>query len=119
MGVGSLEGIFNLFFSLVSFSLFPLDFARWRRDVGNNVKTPIPQDDMLLEQSIQITDKFGFDHDDSKTANTDYHQTEKIFTSSELFGCLNGYGRVFCFDKLAFCIFVYWFLFLMRKSFNL
>lgn len=105
MGVGSLEGIFNLFFLLcVSVSLFPLDFSRWRRDVGSNGKTPMPQDDMLLEQSIQITDKFGFDHDDSKTANTDYHQTEKIFTSSELFGCLNGYGKVF--EELCLFLFV-------------
>lgn len=63
---------------------------RQQRDVSQK-----PADDnILLVQSIQITDKFGFNQDDANALNSS-EQREKIYAgiSEEAFTCLNGYGK--------------------------
>lgn len=72
---------------------------RQQRDLSQK-----PSDEnILLVQSIQITDKFGFNQDDSKLTNSS-ENTDKIYTTSfhdesYSFTCLNGYGKFFKIPK--------------------
>lgn len=71
-------------------SSFSHQHHRQQRDVS-----PKPADDnILLVQSIQITDKFGFNQDAANSLNSTENR-EKIYTSlnDETFTCLNGYGK--------------------------
>ncbi|XP_037949968.1 uncharacterized protein LOC119681385 [Teleopsis dalmanni] len=63
---------------------------RQKRDVSHKAA----DDNILLVQSIQITDKFGFNQEDANALGADGH--EKVFTgiNEETLTCLNGYGLV-------------------------
>lgn len=65
---------------------------RSRRETTNKPS----QDDMLLVQSIQITDKFGFDkHQQSKSSNGIDSSNETVFMATDSTGfCINGIGLV-------------------------
>ncbi|XP_055373711.1 uncharacterized protein LOC129607042 [Condylostylus longicornis] len=65
---------------------------RLRRETTNKPN----QDDMLLVQSIQIKDKFGFDkHQQSKSSNGIDNNNETVFMTSDSTGfCVNGIGLV-------------------------
>lgn len=52
---------------------------RRRRSTGSSAQS---RDDLLLVQSIQITDKFGFEHD-SKTSNASSATRDTVFVESE------------------------------------
>lgn len=66
--------------------------TRQRRDVG-------PADDnILLMQSIQITDKFGFQAEDGGSANDSNrgsgpHEKAYAGVAQDKLTCLNGYGK--------------------------
>lgn len=63
---------------------------RQQRDVSQK-----PDDKILLTESIQITDKFGFNREDANALNSGEHH-EKIYPgmTEEAFTCLNGYGKL-------------------------
>ncbi|KAM7364243.1 uncharacterized protein ACRADG_000814 [Cochliomyia hominivorax] len=64
---------------------------RQQRDVSQK-----PADDkILLTESIQITDKFGFNREDANALNSGEHR-EKVYSgiTEEAFTCLNGYGLI-------------------------
>lgn len=67
---------------------------RERRDVN-----PAPADDnILLVQSIQITDKFGFQAEDGSDAGqnaAEPHEKAYAGVPQDKLTCLNGYGK-FC-----------------------
>jgi len=65
--------------------------TRHRRDVG-----PV-DDNILLMQSIQITDKFGFQPEDGTTTHgNDSGPHEKAYAgvAQDKLTCLNGYGKL-------------------------
>lgn len=87
---------------------FPAEFLlstiahaqREKRDVNgssknnNNVsenKKPATDDNILLVQSIQITDKFGFNQEDADALGADH----KVYAGigDDALTCLNGYGK--------------------------
>ncbi|KAI9577188.1 uncharacterized protein LOC119641829 [Glossina fuscipes] len=72
-------------------SSFSHQHHRQQRDVSPKSA----DDNILLVQSIQITDKFGFNQDAANSLNSTENR-EKIYTSlsDETFTCLNGYGLV-------------------------
>lgn len=57
------------------------------------------QEDMLLVQSIQITDIFGFDKQQQATKSTGYDSNETVFISSD-----NAQG--FCVNAIGKCDYV-------------
>lgn len=70
--------------------------TRQRRDV-NPTATPA-DDNILLVQSIQITDKFGFQADDasdlaSSLNSADPHEKAYAGVAQDKLTCLNGYGK--------------------------
>ncbi|XP_075148055.1 uncharacterized protein LOC142221994 [Haematobia irritans] len=82
--------------------------GRQQRDVSHKSA----EDNILLVQSIQITDKFGFNQEETNALNSS-EEHEKIFTGTteESFTCLNGYGliiagAVFLLAQLS--VFVIW-----------
>ncbi|XP_055850197.1 uncharacterized protein LOC129914815 [Episyrphus balteatus] len=86
--------------SLVSFgrrrrSVNATEFTTSRRSKRDVSHKPA-DDNILLVQSIQITDKFGFNQEDDNTFG-DADAKEKIYAAvagDEVFGCLNGYGLI-------------------------
>ncbi|EDW16482.1 uncharacterized protein LOC6574997 [Drosophila mojavensis] len=67
---------------------------RERRDVGS---TPV-DDNILLVQSIQITDKFGFqaeDGSDASQSSGEPHEKAYAGVAQDKLTCLNGYGLIF------------------------
>lgn len=79
---------FCLYFA-AEFLLSTSHLQRQQRDVSQK-----PDDNILLTESIQITDKFGFNKEDANALNS-AEQREKIYAgiSEESFTCLNGYGE--------------------------
>lgn len=66
--------------------LFNYTANRVRRETAK-----LSHEDMLLVQSIQITDKFGFEKLQSKKNNS---SSETVFIGSEIQGlCVNGLGK--------------------------
>lgn len=66
--------------------------ARYRRETSKQSS----HDDMLLVQSIQITDKFGFEKQQSAKPKTTTSET--VFYAQEVTGfCVNGLGLCFLF----------------------
>lgn len=67
---------------------------RERRDVGS---PSAPADDnILLVQSIQITDKFGFqaeDGSDASQSSGEPHEKAYAGVAQDKLTCLNGYGK--------------------------
>lgn len=75
-----------ILFILVEFMLSALH--RQQRDVSQK-----PDDKILLTESIQITDKFGFNREDANALNSGEHH-EKIYPGMTGMTCLNGYGKL-------------------------
>ncbi|EDV94507.1 uncharacterized protein LOC6567315 [Drosophila grimshawi] len=72
---------------------FMVSSTRQRRDIG-----PASADDnILLVQSIQITDKFGFQAEDGSQPPHPMDPHEKAFAgvAQDKLTCLNGYGLIF------------------------
>ncbi|ALC47847.1 nyo [Drosophila busckii] len=77
---------------------FMVSSTRQRRDVAS---APV-DDNILLVQSIQITDKFGFQPEDgsngsdgSSGAAGEPHETAYAGVAQDKLTCLNGYGLIF------------------------
>ncbi|XP_018785316.1 PREDICTED: uncharacterized protein LOC108966737 [Bactrocera latifrons] len=93
---------------------------REKRDVSgnsnsknnNNVsdnKKPAADDNILLVQSIQITDKFGFNQEDADALGADHKLYAGI--GDDALTCLNGYGLIVAgalFLLAQFTIFIIW-----------
>lgn len=73
---------------LISSSAF--HHSRQQRDVSQKSA----DDNILLVQSIQITDKFGFNQEETNALNSS-EDHEKVYAgiTEESFTCLNGYGK--------------------------
>lgn len=68
--------------------LFIISESRFTRET----KTP-SREDMLLVQSIQITDKFGFDKQTSLDKSRSSSETVFVSTDPAAF-CVNGLGKI-------------------------
>ncbi|XP_050340326.1 uncharacterized protein LOC126766615 [Bactrocera neohumeralis] len=89
---------------------------REKRDVNGNSKNnnnvsdnkkPAADDNILLVQSIQITDKFGFNQEDADALGADH----KLYAGDDALTCLNGYGLIVAgalFLLAQFTIFIIW-----------
>lgn len=78
--------------------IFAVDLPRTRRDIDTSKKSA--PSDMLLVQSIQITDKFGFKQD--KQESGDYYDgNETTFTANEEGHgfCVNAIGKLIKIDS--------------------
>lgn len=92
-----------LYVFCLPFSFLPASFGgnhlRQRRET---TKKP-SQEDLLLVQSIQITDKFGFDKQQQSKSNSNhmgYDANETVFISSEAASqgfCVNAIGECFSY----------------------
>ncbi|XP_059218866.1 uncharacterized protein LOC106085376 [Stomoxys calcitrans] len=101
-------GFFALLSAEFMISSSAFRHGRKQRDVSQKSS----EDNILLVQSIQITDKFGFNQEETNALNSS-EEHEKIFTGTteESFTCLNGYGliiagAVFLLAQLS--VFVIW-----------
>lgn len=84
---------------------------RRRRRAVNEV-----QDDLLLVQSIQITDKFGFNRDSNKTETT-----EAVFITNENGLCFNTAGLILAaivFLSTQLAVIAAWTFIWQRKRFS-
>ncbi|GLH02153.1 Uncharacterized protein GBIM_08192 [Gryllus bimaculatus] len=75
-------------------------FGKRRRRRATSAASSSPRDDMLLVQSIKITDKFGFERPGARTANAT-HDNSAVFVATELPGgaaaagfCVNAAGII-------------------------
>lgn len=71
-------------------------------NVSDNKKTAA-DDNILLVQSIQITDKFGFNQEDTDALGADHKLYAGI--GDDALTCLNGYGKYDCYRA---CLRLYW-----------
>ncbi|XP_054084342.1 uncharacterized protein LOC105211859 [Zeugodacus cucurbitae] len=91
---------------------------REKRDVSGNSKNnnnvsdnkkPAADDNILLVQSIQITDKFGFNQEDADALGADHKLYAGI--GDDALTCLNGYGLIVAgalFLLAQFTIYIIW-----------
>ncbi|XP_053952960.1 uncharacterized protein LOC128859866 [Anastrepha ludens] len=80
-----------------------------RSDNKNNKPANAADDNILLVQSIQITDKFGFNQDDADALGADH----KVYAGigEDALTCLNGYGLIVAgalFLLAQFTIYIIW-----------
>lgn len=87
--------IWSFFVSISSTASFGGNHLRQRRET---TKKP-SQEDLLLVQSIQITDKFGFDKQQQSKSNSNhlgYDANETVFIASDATSqgfCVNAIGK--------------------------